>query len=93
MGSRLLTLLSQVKYDASYMIAFSDGGYTTNLPLEEVLGGKAWVVDTQEAERGRRVGYLLDPFVKWAIWSFPPTYFSLSWGTQPWKWEGNVLKL
>ena len=23
--------------------AFSYGGYTTNLPLEDVLGGKAWV--------------------------------------------------
>src|SRR5881396_2553708 len=25
------TLLAQVQYDASYVIAFSDGGYTTNL--------------------------------------------------------------
>jgi DMSO/TMAO reductase YedYZ molybdopterin-dependent catalytic subunit len=27
-----------------YMMAFSDGGYTTNLPLTDVTGGKAWVV-------------------------------------------------
>ena len=26
-------------------IAFCDGGYTTNLSLEEVIGGKAWIVD------------------------------------------------
>jgi DMSO/TMAO reductase YedYZ molybdopterin-dependent catalytic subunit len=43
-GISVDTLLEQVDYDANYIIAFSDGGYTTNLPLEDVLGGKAWVV-------------------------------------------------
>ena len=43
-GVSVDTLLEQVEYDASYVIAFSDGGYTTNMPLEEVTGGKAWVV-------------------------------------------------
>jgi DMSO/TMAO reductase YedYZ molybdopterin-dependent catalytic subunit len=28
----------------SYILAFCDGGYTTNLPLADVTGGKAWVV-------------------------------------------------
>jgi DMSO/TMAO reductase YedYZ molybdopterin-dependent catalytic subunit len=28
---------------APYMLAVSDGGYTTNLPLADVTGGKAWV--------------------------------------------------
>src|ERR671933_97301 len=27
----------------SYVLAFCDGGYTTNLPLADVTGGKAWV--------------------------------------------------
>ena len=27
----------------SYILAFCDGGYTTNLPLADVTGGKAWV--------------------------------------------------
>src|SRR5689334_15299574 len=27
----------------AYVVAFSDGGYTTNLPLADVTGGKAWV--------------------------------------------------
>jgi DMSO/TMAO reductase YedYZ molybdopterin-dependent catalytic subunit len=27
----------------SYVVAFCDGGYTTNLPLDDVTGGKAWV--------------------------------------------------
>jgi DMSO/TMAO reductase YedYZ molybdopterin-dependent catalytic subunit len=49
-GVSLDTLLAQVETNASYVIAFSDGGYTTNLPLDEVLGGKAWVVDTYEGQ-------------------------------------------
>jgi DMSO/TMAO reductase YedYZ molybdopterin-dependent catalytic subunit len=49
-GVSVDTLLKQVAYDAHYMIAESDGGYTTNLPLEDVLGGKAWVVDTYEGQ-------------------------------------------
>lgn len=47
-GVSIDTLLKQVAYDASYMIAFCDGGYTTNLPLAEVTGGKAWVVYAYE---------------------------------------------
>jgi DMSO/TMAO reductase YedYZ molybdopterin-dependent catalytic subunit len=37
------TLLDQVEHDAPYVLAFCDGGYTTNLPIEDVTGGKAWV--------------------------------------------------
>jgi DMSO/TMAO reductase YedYZ molybdopterin-dependent catalytic subunit len=29
--------------DGSHVLAFCDGGYTTNLPLADVTGGKAWV--------------------------------------------------
>jgi DMSO/TMAO reductase YedYZ molybdopterin-dependent catalytic subunit len=29
--------------DAGFVVAFSDGGYTTNLPSADVTGGKAWV--------------------------------------------------
>ena len=29
--------------NARFLTAWSDGGYTTNLPLEAVTGGKAWV--------------------------------------------------
>ena len=43
-------LLSQIEHQSKYVMATSDGGYTTNLPLEDVLGGKAWVVDTFEGE-------------------------------------------
>jgi DMSO/TMAO reductase YedYZ molybdopterin-dependent catalytic subunit len=45
-GVSIDTLLQQVEYDpavARYVIAFSDGGYSTNLPLADMLGGQAWV--------------------------------------------------
>ena len=32
------------------MLATSDGGYTTNLPLADLTGGRAWVVDTYDGE-------------------------------------------
>jgi DMSO/TMAO reductase YedYZ molybdopterin-dependent catalytic subunit len=37
------TLLAQVSHDARYVLAFCDGGYTTNLPVADVTGGRAWV--------------------------------------------------
>jgi len=37
------TLLAQVEREAQYVLAFSDGGYTTNLPLADVTGGRAWL--------------------------------------------------
>jgi DMSO/TMAO reductase YedYZ molybdopterin-dependent catalytic subunit len=49
-GVSVDTLLGLVEYDAEYVIAFCDGGYTTNLPLEDVTGGKAWIVDTYDGE-------------------------------------------
>jgi DMSO/TMAO reductase YedYZ molybdopterin-dependent catalytic subunit len=42
-GVSVDTLLDQVAAEASYVLAFCDGGYTTNLPTEDVTGGKAWV--------------------------------------------------
>ena len=37
------TLLDQVEHDAPYVMAFCDGGYTTNLPIQDITGGQAWV--------------------------------------------------
>jgi len=42
-GVSVDTLLDQAGQDAPYVLAFCDGGYTTNLPIEDVTGGKAWV--------------------------------------------------
>jgi DMSO/TMAO reductase YedYZ molybdopterin-dependent catalytic subunit len=42
-GVSVDTLLEHVEHDATHVLAFSDGGYTTNLPLEDVVDGRAWV--------------------------------------------------
>jgi len=44
------TLLDQVDHDASFVLAFCDGGYTTNLPLEAVTGGRAWLAYEYDGE-------------------------------------------
>jgi DMSO/TMAO reductase YedYZ molybdopterin-dependent catalytic subunit len=49
-GVSLDTLLGAVDYDAGYAMAFCDGGYTTNLPVEDLTGGKAWVAFSYEGE-------------------------------------------
>jgi DMSO/TMAO reductase YedYZ molybdopterin-dependent catalytic subunit len=51
-GVSVQTLLEQVTYpeSAKYVIALCDGGYTTNLPLADVLGGKAWIVYAYEGK-------------------------------------------
>lgn len=47
-GVSVDTLLGQVRTTAVHVTAFCDGGYTTNLPLADVTGGRAWVVDTYD---------------------------------------------
>ena len=42
-GVSVDTLLERVETSAEFVVAYSDGGYTTNLPLDDVTGGKAWV--------------------------------------------------
>jgi DMSO/TMAO reductase YedYZ molybdopterin-dependent catalytic subunit len=49
-GISIDTLLAGIESAARYVIAFCDGGYTTNLPLEVVTGGKAWVVYDYEGQ-------------------------------------------
>jgi DMSO/TMAO reductase YedYZ molybdopterin-dependent catalytic subunit len=49
-GVSIDTLLADVHTEARYVTAFSDGGYTTNLPIEDVTGGRAWVVDTYDGQ-------------------------------------------
>ena len=45
-GVSVDTLLEQtrVQPEATHIVAWSVTGYTTNLPLEHVTGGKAWIV-------------------------------------------------
>ncbi|GAA0579933.1 hypothetical protein GCM10009546_48000 [Actinomadura livida] len=42
-GVSLDTLLADVDTAADYVLAHSYGGYTTNMPLEDVLDGQAWI--------------------------------------------------
>ena len=43
-GVSVDTLLANVETAADYVVAFCDGGYTTNLPLDDITDGKAWIV-------------------------------------------------
>src|SRR6476660_2952192 len=36
-------LLEGTQPAGKFVVAFCDGGYTTNLPIADVTGGKAWV--------------------------------------------------
>jgi DMSO/TMAO reductase YedYZ molybdopterin-dependent catalytic subunit len=49
-GVSVDTLLEGVETEAQYVVAFCDGGYTTNLPLEDVTGGKAWIATGYDDE-------------------------------------------
>jgi len=42
-GVSVDTLMEGVDTAAEYVVAFSDGGYTTNMALDEITGHKAWV--------------------------------------------------
>jgi DMSO/TMAO reductase YedYZ molybdopterin-dependent catalytic subunit len=42
-GVSVDTLLGSVDTSAEYVSAWCDGGYTTNLPVEDLIDGKAWV--------------------------------------------------
>ena len=42
-GVSLDTLFAGIEPRGAFVTAFCDGGYTTNLPLRDVLDGKAWV--------------------------------------------------
>jgi DMSO/TMAO reductase YedYZ molybdopterin-dependent catalytic subunit len=42
-GVSLDTLLADVETSADYVLAHAYGGYTTNLPLADLLDGQAWV--------------------------------------------------
>lgn len=49
-GVAVETLLEAVESEAEYALAFCDGGYTTNVPLEDLVDGKAWVVYGYDGE-------------------------------------------
>jgi DMSO/TMAO reductase YedYZ molybdopterin-dependent catalytic subunit len=69
-GVSVDVLLADVETSAGFVMAFCDGGYTTNLPLEDVLGGRAWVVwgydgDDLEPEHGGPARLLVPHLYFW----------------------------
>jgi DMSO/TMAO reductase YedYZ molybdopterin-dependent catalytic subunit len=42
-GVSLETILDAVETAAEYAVAYSDGGYTTNLPIDDLRGTQAWI--------------------------------------------------
>jgi DMSO/TMAO reductase YedYZ molybdopterin-dependent catalytic subunit len=49
-GVSIDTLLVGVDTSAEFVIQYGDGGYTTNTPLADVTGGKAWIVYEYDGE-------------------------------------------
>jgi DMSO/TMAO reductase YedYZ molybdopterin-dependent catalytic subunit len=49
-GVSLSTLLADVDTAADFALVHSFGGYTTNLPLEDLLDGQAWLAYRYEGE-------------------------------------------
>jgi len=49
-GVSVDTLFAGIEVRGQYVMAFCDGGYTTNLPLRDLTGGKAWIVDTYDGQ-------------------------------------------
>jgi len=92
-GVSVDTLLETVDDDSPYLLAFCDGGYTTNLAREDVSDGKAWVAymyDTEplEDEHGGPVRLLVPHLYFWksAKWV---RGFELRDEDEPGFWESN----
>jgi DMSO/TMAO reductase YedYZ molybdopterin-dependent catalytic subunit len=69
-GVSVDTLLEGVDTAAEHVLAFCDGGYTTNLPLEDVTGGRAWLAfgydnEPLEPEHGGPVRLLVPHLYFW----------------------------
>ena len=49
-GAGKSALLEDVEHDATHVLARCDGGYTTNLPLEDLVDGRAWIAFAYDDE-------------------------------------------
>jgi DMSO/TMAO reductase YedYZ molybdopterin-dependent catalytic subunit len=90
-GVSLDTLLTDVETAADFMLIESYGGYTTNVPLEDLLDGKAWVVHEYDgaplaAEHGGPARLLVPHLYLWksAKWV---RRLTLSLDDEPGFWE------
>jgi len=69
-GVSVDTLLASVTTEAEYALAWSDGDYTTNLAIEDLVDGKAWVAyeyegEALEAEHGGPARLLVPHLYLW----------------------------
>jgi DMSO/TMAO reductase YedYZ molybdopterin-dependent catalytic subunit len=69
-GVSVDVLLAGIDTDAAFVLAFAEGDYTTNLPLGDVLDGKAWVAyrfdgDELEPEHGGPARLLVPHLYFW----------------------------
>jgi DMSO/TMAO reductase YedYZ molybdopterin-dependent catalytic subunit len=69
-GVSVDTLLDGIDTTAEFAVAFCDGGYTTNLPLADLTGGKAWIAyrydgDDLEPEHGGPARLLVPHLYLW----------------------------
>jgi DMSO/TMAO reductase YedYZ molybdopterin-dependent catalytic subunit len=92
-GVSLDTLLEGVETAAEYTTAFCDGGYTTNVPLADLTGGKAWVAyafggEPLAPEHGGPARLLVPHLYFWksAKWV---RGLSLTTSDEPGFWETN----
>jgi DMSO/TMAO reductase YedYZ molybdopterin-dependent catalytic subunit len=92
-GVSLDTILADTPTAADFAVAFSDGGYTTNLPVEDLTGRKAWIAfeyDGQplEPEHGGPARLLVPHLYLWksAKWV---RGISLQAEDEPGFWETN----
>jgi DMSO/TMAO reductase YedYZ molybdopterin-dependent catalytic subunit len=96
-GVALDTLLENVETAGEYATAFCDGGYTTNLPLADLTGGRAWLAyayDDQplDPEHGGPVRLLVPHLYFWksAKWV---RGLRLTETDDPGFWESNGYHL
>lgn len=92
-GVSMDTVLDGVETAAEFATVHSDGGYTTNLPLDELMGKKAWIVYQYDGaplppEHGGPVRLLVPHLYLWksAKWVRGLT---LQNEEQPGFWESN----
>jgi DMSO/TMAO reductase YedYZ molybdopterin-dependent catalytic subunit len=91
-GVSVDTLLKDVPTAAEFVMAHSYGGYTTNLPLEDVTGGKAWIAyafdgEPLEPEHGGPARRLLPHLYLWKIAQLVSGH-ELRSDDEPGFWEG-----
>jgi DMSO/TMAO reductase YedYZ molybdopterin-dependent catalytic subunit len=96
-GVSLETILDQVESAADFAVAYSDGGYTTNLPVDDLRGQQAWIAFEYEGqpldpEHGGPARLLVPHLYLWksAKWV---RGISLQNEDEPGFWESNGYHL